>query len=184
MTADHDAAVPLRVLIALHGYEPPGWAGQTCRLISTWVRPTLRVLAVLDVPAPPFTSLTGAARRAYGAARARWTDIERARLDGHLAALMRGLPGEPEVVRASAMRGDLARTIAEQARRWPAELVVVGGPASGLHSWLRPGPVHERVLRLAPCAVLVTAASRVEERGIRRLVVVPRTTPAVIGDRL
>ena len=183
MTTDHESAIPLRVLIALHGYEPPGWAEQTCRLISTWMRPTLRVLAVLDVPPLPFPSLTGATRRAYGAARARWTETERARLDGHLAALVRGLPGEPGVVRASAMRGDLARTITERARAWPAELVVVGGPASGFQSRLRPGAVHERVLRLAPCAVLVTSPAPREERGGRRLMVVSRTAAAVMADR-
>ncbi len=181
-TEDRRSTVPLRVLIAVHGYEPPGWADETCHLVSTWACPSVRVLAVLDVPTPPFTSLTGAARRAYGAARARWAEIERARLDGPIAALLSALPRQAEVVRTPASRGDVARTIAEEARTWPADLVTVGAPAPGFHAWLRPGPVHERLVRLASCAVLVTTPSRVELRGLRRLAPRRRISPAVMGQ--
>jgi nucleotide-binding universal stress UspA family protein len=172
-------AVPLRVLVAVHGYELPGWADETCRVVSTWPASPVRVLAVLDVPSPPFTSLTGAARGAYAAARARWTESERARLREPIDELLPGLPREAEVTSAPAVRGDLALTIAEAARAWPADVVVVGGPAPGLRSWLRPGPVHERLLRLAGCAVLVTAPPRVATRGTRRLVDLPQS--AAVG---
>jgi nucleotide-binding universal stress UspA family protein len=176
------STVPLRVLVAVHGYEPPGWAEETCRLVSSWSCPSVRLLAVLDVPSPPFTSVTGAARRAYGAARAQWTEIEHARLEGPIATLRPGLPREAEVVRTPASRGDIARTIAAQAHGWPADLVIVGAPAPGFRSWLRTGPVHERLVRLASCAVLVTAPARKELRGLRRLTPLRRMTPAVTGQ--
>jgi len=182
-TEDHRSTVPLRVLVAVHGYEPSGWAEETSRLVSTWACPCVRVLGVLDVPTPPFTSLTGTARRAYGAARAQWTEIERARLDGPIAALMPGLPRQAEVIRTPASRGDIARTIAAQAHAWPADLAIVGAPAPGFRSWLRTGPVHERLVRLASCAVLVTAPARKELRGLRRLTPLRRMTPAVMGQR-
>jgi nucleotide-binding universal stress UspA family protein len=181
-TEDHQARAPLRVLIATHGYEAPGWAEETCRLVATWSGPAVRVLAVLDVPAPPFTSLTGAAQRAYAGARARWTEIERGRLEATIAALVRGLPRQADVVSIPSMRGDIARTIAEEGRAWPADLVVVGGPAPGFRSWLRTGPVHERVIRLSSCAVLVTAPARVDSRGYRRLAARPTATAAVVGQ--
>jgi len=173
-------AVPLRVLVAVHGYELPGWADETCRVVSTWMASPVRVLAVLDVPNPPFTSLTGAARAAYLAARAQWAESERARLQEQIDALLPGLPREAEVTSAAAVRGDLALTIAEAARAWPADVVVVGRPAPGLRSWLRPGPVHERLLRLAGCAVLVTTPPPVVTRGTRRLVALPQ--PATAGQ--
>ncbi len=182
-TEDHRSTVPLRVLIAVHGYEPLGWAEETCRLVSTWACPSVRVLGVLDVPSPPFTSLTGAARRVYGAARAQWIEIERGRLEGPLAAVRAGLPGQAEIVRTLTSRGDLARTIAEQARAWPADLVVVSAPAPGFRSWLRTGPVHERLVRFASCAVLVTASSssQVRLRGLRRLARLRRMTSPIMG---
>jgi nucleotide-binding universal stress UspA family protein len=167
-------AVPLRVLVAVHGYEQPGWAHVTCRVVSTWMGSSVRVLAVLDVPKPPLTSLTGAARGAYDAARAQWTESERARLQEVIDALLPGLPREAEVTHAPAERGDLALTIAEAARAWAADVVVVGRPAPGLRSWLRPGPVHERLLRRAGCAVLVTTPPPVATHGARRLVSPPR----------
>jgi nucleotide-binding universal stress UspA family protein len=167
--------VPLRVLVAVHGYEPAGWAQETCRIVSTWSAPSVRVLAVLDVPSPAFTSLTGPARRAYGGALAEWTEIERARLEGPIAALRPGLPPRADVATVRAQRGDLARTIAEQARAWPADVVVVGSPLPGLRSWLRTGPVHERVVRLAGCTVLVTTPPLVTT--------LPQTAAAAAGQR-
>jgi nucleotide-binding universal stress UspA family protein len=182
-TEQHRSTVPLRVLIAVHGYEPRGWAEETCRLVSTWACPSVRVLGVLDVPSPPFTSLIGPARRAYAAARAQWTEIERVRLEGPIAAVRAGLPGQAEIVRTPTSGGDLARTIAEQAHAWPADLVVVGAPAPEFRSWLRTGPVHERLVRFASCAVLVTASSQVRLRGPRRLATLRRLTPSVMGHR-
>jgi len=173
-------ALPVRVLVAVHGYESAGWAHETCRVISTWARSSVRVLAVLDVPSPQLTSLIPAARRAYGAARAQWIESERARLHEAIDALLPGLPREAEVTSATAVRGDLALTIAEVARAWPADVVVVGGPAPGLRSWFRPGPVHERLLRLAGCAVLVTTPPGLAIRGPRRPVTLPQ--PAAIGQ--
>jgi nucleotide-binding universal stress UspA family protein len=160
-------AVPLRVLVAVHGYELPGWANETCRVLSTFTGSSTRVVAVLDVPSPPFTSLIGAARRAYDAARALTVEDERGRLQAALDALMPGLPRDADVVRVAADRSDLALTIAGAARAWPADVVVVGGPAPGPGAWLRPGPVHERLLRLAGCAVLVTTPPPVASDGTR-----------------
>ena len=175
------AAVPLRVLIAVHGNEPPGWAPETCRLVSTWAAPSVRVLGLLDVPSAPFTSLTGPARRAYGGALAQWTEIERARLEAPIAALLRGLPRTAEVVTLRSRRGDLAGTISDQARAWPADVIVVGGPTPGLRSWLRTGPVHERVLRRAGCTVLIPTPPLAKRRGWRRLVTVPHAAAAGRG---
>ena len=179
----HIGAAPLRVLLAVHGYEPPGWAEETCRVISTWASPSVRVLAVLDVPSPPFTSLIAPARQAYDGARAEWTEIERCRLEAPIAALMPGLPRATEVSRIPATRGDLARTVAEQARTWHADIVVVGAPTRRPWSWLRPGPVHERVVRLAGCTVLVTAPPLAVTRGSRRRLAVPRPTSAAAPQR-
>lgn len=172
----HIGAAPLRVLVAVHGYEAAGWAQETCRVVSTWAGSPVRVLAVLDVPSPPFTSLTGLARGAYEAARAQWAESERERLQAPVAALRSGLPPAAEVTYAPAVRGDLALAIAEAARAWSADVVVVGRSAP--RSWIGPGPVHERLLRLAPCTVLVTTLARVATHGTRRLAAEPRPAAA------
>jgi len=49
--------VPLRVLLAVHGHEPTEWTQAVCRVVSGWTNASVRVLGVVDVPSPPFTSL-------------------------------------------------------------------------------------------------------------------------------
>jgi nucleotide-binding universal stress UspA family protein len=113
------------------------------------------MLAVLDAPGPPVTSPLPAARRAYAAARARWTEIERERLHRATDALLPGIAADADVVFAPALHGDLARTIVKHADAGRADVVIVGGPPPGFRAWIRPGPVHERVVRFAGCTVVV-----------------------------
>jgi nucleotide-binding universal stress UspA family protein len=182
MTATTTEVVSLRVLVVVHGYEPAGWAQETCRVVSTWAAPSVRVLAVLDVPSAPFTSLTRPARRAYDGARAEWAAIERKRLEAPMAALLPGLPQTTEVSIVRARGGDMALTIADQASAWPADVIVVGGPMPGLRSWLRLGRVHERVVRRARCTVLVTTPPLGDHRRARRPARVSHVAAAAAGQ--
>jgi nucleotide-binding universal stress UspA family protein len=90
MTAARDPEVsphaldPSRILIAVHGYEPDGWARDPCRAV------------------PP------------------------------------------------------ARTIAKHAAEWLADVVIVGRDSRSRPMRTRLGTVNERVVRLEPCAGLVT----------------------------
>jgi nucleotide-binding universal stress UspA family protein len=161
----------MRVLLAAHGYEPPGWATEACRVVvvAKFGGATVRVLAVLDVPCPAFTSLTPRAATAYRVARAAWTRAEAVRVQGVIDEVSPYLGTGGEVVRVPAVHGDLARTIAEHVDEWPADIAVVGAPLPGVRRWLWPGPVHERVLRRLPCAVMVIPAPPVTSGGgVRR----------------
>jgi nucleotide-binding universal stress UspA family protein len=173
---DHDASgTPCpRILVAVHGYEPGEWSAEACRLVSLWNAPSVRLLAVLDVPAPAFTSLTASARHAYHAARLAWSEREILRLRPLIDAMLKRLPDSTDVVHAAAAQGDPARTIVERAADWAADVIVMGAPAPGPRSWLWPGPLHERVLRGATRAVLVTAPPATRSRRPARLPALPR----------
>jgi nucleotide-binding universal stress UspA family protein len=156
---------PSRVLIAVHGYEADGWARDACRAVPPGAG-VVRVLVVLDVIAPSFTSLLPAARRRYGAARVQWDreEEERSRpvVDEMLAALLR----LPEVVRLVAARSDPARTLAEHAAEWLADVIIVGRDRRPRAIRALLGAVHERVVRFAPCAVLVPPTARGAGEGV------------------
>jgi nucleotide-binding universal stress UspA family protein len=148
-------AGPTRVLLAVHGGEPDGWARETRRSIAMWATPSVRILAVPAVPCPPFTALIPPAARLYRAARAAWRDAEAQRVQRVIDEVAPALPGDAQVVWAPVSYGDRGRTIAEHARRWPADVLLMAvTPAPGL--WLR--GVHDRVLRHAGCPVLLTPA--------------------------
>jgi nucleotide-binding universal stress UspA family protein len=152
--ATHGATAP-RVLIAVHGHERAGWVTELPgKVPRTGV---FRLLVVNDVVPPPFTSLLPAARRLYGAALAAWRAEEEEKSRAVLEALAD--PGRPvDVVRIPGC-SDPGRTIAVHARQWPADVVVVGWDSRGRLERALLGTVHERVVRSAPCAVLVVPAA-------------------------
>jgi nucleotide-binding universal stress UspA family protein len=171
-------AVPPRVLLAVHGHEAPTWPPEACRALSLWRNPVVRVLAVLDVPSPPLTALGRHAGRAYRAARTEWARLEAARLQPALDRLLPLLPAGVEVVHAPSVQGDPGRAIAQGAREWPADVVLVGAPAPGVRRRLWPGAVHERVLRHAACPVLLTPPLSAPGPLRPRLLGVPRALGA------
>jgi nucleotide-binding universal stress UspA family protein len=157
--SDHRAdarRAALRVLIAVHGHEMPGWGAATARAVSCWESPVVRVLSVLDVPSPPRTSPIALARREYQAARAAWQRQEEQRLQAPLDALLPMLPRGVEVLRVPAAGADPVRTIARHVAEWAPDVVVIGAVPRTLRAWLWPGAIHERLVRRLTCAVLIT----------------------------
>jgi nucleotide-binding universal stress UspA family protein len=154
----HDRAPLLestRVLLAVHGGEPEGWGREMRRTVALWANPSVRILAVLAVPCPPFTSLIPPAARMYRAARAAWRAAEEKRVQRAIDEITPALPRDPDIVWATVSYADPGRTIAEHARAWAADVLLMAvTPAAGL--WL--GAVHDRVIRRAGCPVLLTPA--------------------------
>ena len=152
---------PTRVLLAVRGGEPDGWAREIPRILAMWSRPSIRILAVVAAPAPAFTSLLPAAGRMYGAARAAWRDAEEKKIQRVIDELTAGLPGVPDVVWAR-VAGDPGRAITEHARRWPADALLMAA-TSGLGARLC--GVQDRVVRDVGCPVVLTPASPVAQEA-------------------
>jgi nucleotide-binding universal stress UspA family protein len=149
----HRSREATRVLLAVHGGEPAGWGSEARRTVTMWARPSVRILGILAVPCPPFTSLIPAAARRYRAARAAWEDAERARVQRVIDEITPGLPSAPDVVWTPVSYGDPGRAIAEHARAWAADVLLISAaPAAGM--WL--GALHARIIRRVHCPVLVT----------------------------
>src|SRR5262245_62711584 len=115
-----------RVLIALHGHEPPEWAQEVARTVPVTATDLVRLLVVHDVPMPAFTSLLPAARGRYQAALAAWQHQVEAQARIAVARLRATLPAPPEVTHVPSRRADPGRVIAEHARTWTPDLLVVG----------------------------------------------------------
>jgi nucleotide-binding universal stress UspA family protein len=159
---------PLKILIAIHGYEPDGWTEGVRPALAPNPSALLRVLVVDEPPPPGFTSLLPAARRRYAGAVRMWRELAVAARRRSLDELLPRLPHPPEVVHTACARGDAARTIAEHAAAWPAHMIVVGRDAQpGLSRGLLP-PVHERLVRKASCVIVVAPAAPSSPLTLRR----------------
>jgi nucleotide-binding universal stress UspA family protein len=150
--------VPVNILVAVHGHEPAGWTLEVPRVIAAHGFARLRLLMVIDAPPVAFTSLVPAARRRFDAALAETRERENTRVSATVGELIAALPFPPEVQRVRTWRSDAARSIVGHAALWRADVVIVG--RDGRSRLQRAGldAVHERVVRLAACAVLVIPA--------------------------
>ncbi|MGH7368065.1 MAG: universal stress protein [Candidatus Rokuibacteriota bacterium] len=173
--------IPLRVLFAVHGHESAEWTTRACQLVSGWKGARVRVLALVDAPRPPFTSLIAPARRLYAAARSAWRQEEEQRVMGVVDRVSQALSRQLEVVRDESTTGGLAGTIVEHAMDWPADVIVMAAPVRGAQWWVWPGPVQERVLRQVDCAVLAIP-SAAAPHGIGRRLGAPRAIASGLGS--
>jgi nucleotide-binding universal stress UspA family protein len=148
----------IRMAVAVHGYEPEGWAREVPRTIAAHGPVLLRVLLVEDPPPVAFTSLLPVARRRYGAALAAARHLGHDALQATVTEILTSLPSRPEVLSVPARGSDAGRAIVEHAAQWPADVIIVGRDTRSRLHRAALGTVHERVVRLASCAVLVTPA--------------------------
>jgi nucleotide-binding universal stress UspA family protein len=147
-----------KILVAVHGHEPQGWPDQVIRALPPAASHAVRILVVLDVPSPPFTSLLPAARRRHSSARAEWRRLATTQTAPLIASLVAALQPPPEVEEVVVSDGDPGRAIVERAREWAADLVVVGRDMRGrLERALCPA-AHRRVVDNAQCGVFLTSA--------------------------
>jgi nucleotide-binding universal stress UspA family protein len=141
--------VPGRVLVAVED-SPIGLdTGSVAVQVATFLGARLLVLHVAAPSGPPESLLTGAVRRANGRTAATATAMG---LLEHIAALARidGLEVQTETT-----GGDPGHCILDRARRWPADVIVLG-----LSEREGEGPHHvgaqtKHVLRFAKAPVLV-----------------------------
>lgn len=155
----------MKILIATERNEQPGWVTELPRILPLSPGVTVRVLALIEVPTPAFTSLTPWARRAYGAALAGWRREEEAAVERSVEAVRHALNQPIEVVRALVKDGRPARKIVEEAEAWQADLVVLGASGATKVRQLLLGSVDLKVARHAPCAVLVARGREAEQKA-------------------
>lgn len=144
-----------RILVALDGSATAFHALDAALDLAAHWAATLDTLfvvdtpiAVLDIPAYDPALYRDAAREE--ARRCRDAAAQR------MAA--RQVDGNRRVVEAVPLGEDVASVIAEAARSWPADLLVMG--THGRRGWRRAmlGSVAERTVRLAACPVLLIPA--------------------------
>jgi len=125
-------------------------------LALPWPYPVhVTLLTVLDIPHPPFTSLTPAARRAYGAAMA---TLRRDALDKAqevIADVRRALEPHVQSVAARIHEGSPGPLIVETAMACRGDLVVVGCRGLGAIKRFFLGSASTYVARSGHCSVLL-----------------------------
>jgi nucleotide-binding universal stress UspA family protein len=156
----------LRILVAVHGHERDGFADEVRRALSPHAAAVVRVLVVEEPRTARFTSVLPAARRRYHGAVAMWRQIAAAARRRTVDALVPRLPRGAEVI-DTACRHDAGRTIVEHARAWPADVIIVGRDSHAGISRFLLSPVHVRVVREAPCTVVVVPAAAAAPVALR-----------------
>jgi nucleotide-binding universal stress UspA family protein len=147
----------MRILIAVDGSEP----SELGRDLATDIRwpsgSSLRVMAALDIGG----ALFGAPW--YAVAPADIDDLEERylrELGGAVAFAAGSLAAPERAVTSTVLRGRAATSIVDEARRFGADLIVVGSRGHGTLESMLLGSVSAEVVDHAPCPILVARRPR------------------------
>jgi nucleotide-binding universal stress UspA family protein len=177
----HSTTAPVRILIAAYGPEPPDWARRALAAAGPDRGLVVRLLVVRDVPRPRFTSLTPWARWRLDDALAAWRHRENERARTLAEELQALLAGRVDVAHETPDRADPAGTIAGHAAAWGADVAVIAQDTAPAFRRAVLGAVDARVVRYAPCPVVVVPAA--EGPGRRQSVSLGRLASAGIEGR-
>ena len=145
----------MRIVLGVDGSEGARWA--TEMLVALPFSPPMEVTIVsaVEVPEASFTSITPMARRAYGQAMA---TMRREAEEGALKAVetaAEALEGRATTLSTRLRQGSPASAILETAEALRADLIAVGSRGLGPVKEFLLGSVSQKVVRCAPCSVLI-----------------------------
>jgi len=145
----------MRIVLGTDGSEGARWAGQTLLALPFSPPVEVTVLSAVDVPEPAFTSLTPMARRAYGQALATMRHEAEAVALKAIEAAAETLEGRVASLVTRLKQGAPATALLEAAEGVRADLIAVGSRGLGPVKELLLGSVSHKIVRCAPCSVLV-----------------------------
>ena len=158
----------MHILLATDGSETARFA-QEHILALPWPTPVhVTVIAAIDAPHPPFTSLTPEARETYASAVGALREDAEGKAADVVRQARRALVSRAGSVITRIHEGDPGRVVVEMAHACRADLVAVGSRGLGIVAGFLLGSVSRYVVRYAPCSVLV--AKRPVMRNSRILV--------------
>jgi nucleotide-binding universal stress UspA family protein len=158
----------MRILLGTDGSEGARWGADIILALPFPSPVNVTVVAVAEVPHPPFTSLTPMARQMYNSALA---SLRREAEEAARTAMdeaRKALDGSVTSVATRLTHGPAAASLIETAEALGADLVVVGSRGFGPVKQVLLGSVSQKVVRYAPCSVLL---ARGPVKGIPRLLV-------------
>lgn len=145
----------MRVVLATDGSETARRAEGALAAFPAKSELDVTAITVVRVPQLPRTSIGPAARQAYAAAIAAWRQDERQQAETILRQTRASLVGRVRTVTTRIEEGHAAPAIIEAAEGWNADLVVLGSRGLGPAKEFLLGSVCQKVVRYAPCSVLV-----------------------------
>jgi nucleotide-binding universal stress UspA family protein len=149
---DPERSLPMRILLATDGSIPAGVATQLVRRLIWPEGTTIRVVSA----APLAFDVYGMSWGTVTPETAQHQDDEvRKHHDDVLDQAVRDLSRPGLTVERLLLHGRPASRIIEEARKWPADLVVVGHRGRGEISSMVLGSVSTEIVDHAPCPVLV-----------------------------
>lgn len=150
-----------RILVPVDGSAPSRQAIATALTLAKEIRAKVRILNVADVLPPP--ALDAPASIDVDAYRGAMIAAGRAILEDATGRARRArIAVETRLVET--VGRDVSGTISDEARRWRADLIVVGSHGRSGLARVFLGSVAEGVARHAPCAVLLVRAAAARRR--------------------
>ena len=145
----------MRIVLGVDGSEGARWAGEMLLAMPFPPPVEVTILSAVDAPEPAFISLTPVARRAYGQALATMRrEGEEVALKA-IEAAAEVLDGRVASLATRLKQGSPATALIDMAEGLRANLIAVGSRGLGPVKEFLLGSVSHKVVRSAPCSVLI-----------------------------
>lgn len=146
----------MKILIAADGSKYSDAAVEKCcEMFGKSENVSVRIISVVEPPAPMAAEPFGVSNEFYAEAETALREQSKEAAKRAEQTIIKNFKDEHLNVETAIIIGNPKQTIVEEAKKWTADLIVVGSHSYGFFERMLLGSVSNAVVQHAPCSVLV-----------------------------
>ena len=146
----------MKILLATDGSKySDGATEKCCELFAASENPSVKIISVVESPAPMAAEPFGISNEYYAAAQAVLNEQAKEAVKRAEKTIIEKFTNAKLEVETATLAGNPKEEIVEEAKKWKADLIVLGSHGYGFWERMLLGSVSNAVVHHAPCSVLV-----------------------------
>jgi len=146
----------MKILLATDGSKySDGAAEKCCELFAKSENSSVKIISVVEPPAPMAAEPFGVSNEYYAEVRAMLSEQAKEAVERAEKTIIEKFTNASLDVETATLAGNPKEEIIEEAKKWKADLTVLGSYGYGFWERMLLGSVSNAVVHHAPCSVLV-----------------------------
>ncbi len=146
----------MKILLATDGSKySDGATEKCCELFAESENSSVKIISVVEPPAPMAAEPFGVSNEYYAEVRAALSEQAKEAVKRAEKTIIEKFTNASLEVETATLVGNPKEEIVEEAKKWKADLIVIGSHGYGFWERMLLGSVSNAVVHHAPCSVLV-----------------------------